>query len=144
MGPQRVGHDWATEQPQQLELKRVADNPVSSYMVYESFVGSNVAAAWFRHTQDFSGFWISLFILQIVLQSSSYLTVACQAPPSWDFLGKNIGVGCHFLLQGIFLIRGSNLGLLHCRQTLYCLSHQGILEISKYKSIFDNVWETTN
>ena len=29
-------------------------------------------------------------------------TVACQAPLSWDFSGKNIGMGCHFLLQGIF------------------------------------------
>ena len=27
----------------------------------------------------------------------------------WDFLGKNIGVGCHFLLQGIFLTQGLNL-----------------------------------
>ena len=35
------------------------------------------------------------------------------------FSGKNTGVGCHFLLQGIFLIQGSNLCLLHCRQTLY-------------------------
>jgi len=35
------------------------------------------------------------------------------------------GVGCHFLLQGIFLILGSNLGLLHCRQILYNLNHQG-------------------
>ena len=35
------------------------------------------------------------------------------------------GVGCHFLLQGIFLTQGSNPGLLHCRQSLYCLSHQG-------------------
>ena len=26
----------------------------------------------------------------------------------WDFLGKNIGMGCHFLLQGIFLTQGSN------------------------------------
>ena len=43
----------------------------------------------------------------------------------WDFPGKNTGVGCHFLLQGIFPTQGSNLGLLHCRQTLYCLSHQG-------------------
>ena len=33
-------------------------------------------------------------------------------------------MGCHFLLQGIFLTQGSNLGLLHCRQMLYCLSHQ--------------------
>ena len=43
----------------------------------------------------------------------------------WDFPGNNTGEGCHFLLQGIFLTQGSNLGLLHCRQILYCLSHQG-------------------
>ena len=34
-------------------------------------------------------------------------------------------MGCHFLLQGIFPTQGSNLGLLHCRQPLYHLSHQG-------------------
>ena len=28
-------------------------------------------------------------------------------------------------LQGIFLTQGSNLGLLHCKQILYHLSHQG-------------------
>ena len=39
--------------------------------------------------------------------------------------GKNTGVGCHFLLPRIFLTQGSNLGLPHCRQTLYRLSHQG-------------------
>ena len=32
---------------------------------------------------------------------------------------------CHFLLQGIFPTQGSNPGLLHCRQTLNRLSHQG-------------------
>ena len=40
----------------------------------------------------------------------------------WDSPGKNIGVGCHFLLQGIFPTQESNLGLLHCRQILYQLS----------------------
>ena len=34
--------------------------------------------------------------------------------------GNNTGVGCHSFLQGIFQIQGLNLGLLHCRQTLYC------------------------
>ena len=29
------------------------------------------------------------------------------------------------LLQGIFLIQGLNPGLLHCRQILYHLNHQG-------------------
>ena len=45
----------------------------------------------------------------------------------WNPPGRNIGVGFHFLLQGIFLTMGSNLGLLHWRQTLYQMSHQGIL-----------------
>ena len=39
--------------------------------------------------------------------------------------GKNTGVGCHALLQGIFPNQGSNPGLLHCRRILYHLSHQG-------------------
>ena len=43
---------------------------------------------------------------------------------SWDYLGKNTGVGC-CALQGIFLTLGSHLGFLHCRQILYCPSHQG-------------------
>ena len=34
-------------------------------------------------------------------------------------------MGCHFLLQGIILTQGSNLGSPHCRQMLYHLSHQG-------------------
>ena len=42
----------------------------------------------------------------------------------WDSPGKNSGVGCHFLLQGIFSTQGSNAGLQHCRQTLKPLSHQ--------------------
>ena len=33
--------------------------------------------------------------------------------------------GFHFLLQGIFPTQGLNLGLPHCGQTLYPLSHQG-------------------
>ena len=42
----------------------------------------------------------------------------------WNYPGKNTGVGSHFLLQGIFPSQGSNPRLLHCRQILYCLSHQ--------------------
>ena len=43
----------------------------------------------------------------------------------WNFLSKNTGVDCYFLLQGIFLTQGLNPGLLHCRQILYHLSHKG-------------------
>ena len=41
----------------------------------------------------------------------------------WNSPGKNTGVGSYSLLQGIFPTQGSNPGLLHCRQTLYRLSH---------------------
>ena len=37
----------------------------------------------------------------------------------WDSPGKNTGVGCHFLLQGIFPTQGSNPILLDCRQMFY-------------------------
>ena len=41
--------------------------------------------------------------------------------------GKSTGVGCHYLLQGIFLTQGLNLDLPHCRQTLYHLSNREAL-----------------
>ena len=42
----------------------------------------------------------------------------------WNSPGKNTGMGCHFLLQGIFPTQGLNPGLLCCRQILLPLSHQ--------------------
>ena len=59
-------------------------------------------------------------VLFCCLVAKSYLTPLL--PPGlqparllcpWDFPCKNTGVGCHFLLQGIFLTQGSNLGHLH-------------------------------
>jgi len=52
----------------------------------------------------------------------------CSLPGSsvhGDSLGKNTGVGCHPLLQGIFSTQELNPGFPHCRQILYHLSHQG-------------------
>ena len=46
----------------------------------------------------------------------------CSPPGSsvhGDSPGKNTGMSCHVLLQGIFPIQRSNTGLLHCRQILY-------------------------
>ena len=37
----------------------------------------------------------------------------------WDFPGKNPGVGCHFLFQGIFLTQGSNPHFLQWQVVLY-------------------------
>ena len=38
----------------------------------------------------------------------------------WDSPGKDTGVGCHALLQGIFPTQGWNSHLRHCRRSLYC------------------------
>ena len=50
-----------------------------------------------------------------------------RLPRPWDSPGKNTGVGCHALLQGIFPTQEPNPGLPHCRQILYGLSHRGSL-----------------
>ena len=49
------------------------------------------------------------------------------AVSSGDSPGKITGVGCHFLLQGIFPTQELNQGLLRCRSILYQLSYEGIL-----------------
>ena len=43
----------------------------------------------------------------------------------WNSPGKNTRVGCHALLHRNFPTQGSNPSLMHFRQVLYHLSHQG-------------------
>ena len=71
-------------------------------------------------------------LLRVCLVTQSCPTLCgpkdCSPPGSsihGDSPGKNTGVGCHALIQGIFPTRGSNPGLPHCRRILYHLSHQG-------------------
>ena len=52
-------------------------------------------------------------------------TIALQVPLSMEFSRKEYCRGLPFPFPGIFLTQGLNLGLLHCRQILYHLSHQG-------------------
>ena len=68
-------------------------------------------------------------VLCLVAQLSLILCnpMDCSPPGSsvhGDSPGKNTGVGCHALCQGIFPTQGSSPGLLHCRWILYHLSHQ--------------------
>ena len=50
------------------------------------------------------------------------LWIVAHQASLWDFPGKNIGVGSHALLKGVFPTQRANphlLWLLHCRQSLY-------------------------
>ena len=56
----------------------------------------------------------------------------------WDPPGKKTAVGSLSFLQEIFPDQGSNPGFPHCRQILYCLSHEespGRLRISQKREI---------
>ena len=69
----------------------------------------------------------------VYVSRSSCLTLCIPRDRSfcpWNFSGKNTRVGCYSLLQGIFLTQGSNLGLPHCRQILYHLSHDPIIVLT--------------
>ena len=66
----------------------------------------------------------------LVTQSCLTLWNSMDCSPSGssvhgDSPGKNTGMGCYALLQGIFPTQGLNPGLPCCRQIVYHLSHQG-------------------
>ena len=85
----------------------------------------------------------SSLIVLLLFSCSVMLTlcdpVDCNLPGTssqWDFSGKNNGVSCHFLLQGIFPTQGLNLHLLHCRWILYCWATQEALIIVLFEKKF--------
>ena len=67
---------------------------------------------------------LKLLVSRVQLYETPW-TIALQAPLSMEFSSKNTGLGSHCLLQGIFSDQGLNPSLLHSRQILYHLSHQG-------------------
>ena len=124
VGSQRVGRDFAIEQQEENQ-----------------------------HIKAMGIFFPRLFLFLLLSQAKQYLQCGPWTKTLWKkeseitqlyltlcdpmdsslpgssihgiFPGKNTGVGCHFLLQGIFLTQGLNPGLPHCKQTHH-LSHQGI------------------
>ena len=58
-----------------------------------------------------------------MLQAHGLKTARLLCP--WDFSGKNSGVGCHSLLQGIFPTQESNPRLLHRWADSLPLRHLG-------------------
>ena len=55
----------------------------------------------------------------------------------WDFPGKNAGVGCHFLLQGIFPTQRWKPGLLHWQADSFTPESPGVCKIRHYTYLSD-------
>ena len=80
---------------------------------------------FFANSQMYVDVLLSVCVLSCfshVLLFVTLWTVAARLPCPWDSPGKNSGVGCHALLQGIFPTQGSKPGLPHCRWILYHLN----------------------
>ena len=56
-------------------------------------------------------FKANMYVCLVTSDSATPWAVAGLLCP-WDFPGRKTGVGCHFLLQGIFPTQGSNPSLL--------------------------------
>ena len=73
--------------------------------------------------------WVAFSFSRGSSQPRERTQVSCIAdgflPAKPQVKPKNTGIGSLSLLQQIFLTQESNRGLLHCRQILYQLSHQG-------------------
>ena len=66
--------------------------------------------------------WFSRQVMSRLLRPRRLQPARFLCP--WNSLGKNIEVGSHFLLHGLFPTQGSNPNHLHCRQILYHLSQK--------------------
>ena len=71
---------------------------------------------------------VVLLLSRIQLLATPWTTQPTSLLCPRNSLDKHTGVGSHSLFQGIFLTQGSNPSLLHYRQILYHLSHQGSLD----------------
>ena len=130
--PGRQSHLWSNVPYLGRNLRRNLGRIVLQ-TTGEIIVGTFLA--WYKVTRtSVCEFLFECYTMCCVLVTQSCQTLCnpmdCSQPGSSvheDSPGKNTGVGSHSLLLGIFPTRGSNLGLLHCRQILYQLSHQGLL-----------------
>ena len=102
-------------------------NPVSTFLK-KTRVQRQVIVLWVATSKCDLGFRLTHACMLGPDSLGSYGLQPARLLCPWDFPGKNTGVGCHFLFQGIFPTRGSNpplLQLLHWQAGPSPVSHLG-------------------
>ena len=118
------------------EHKRITYNkPESLLLRVQNLVGKTDCKQWHHIIASITILYIMLPLCikveVLVTQSCPSLSNPTRLLCPWNFPGKNIRVGCHSLLQGIFLTQGSNPCLLHQQAGGLLLSHQGSHYLSR-------------
>ena len=103
--------------------------PWQSSPLTQPFITSSFPPCWlsFLHELTSSSPLLGCAVLCSVLPDSLQHRRLQPTRPlcPWDSPGKNTGVGCHVILQGIFPIKGSNKRFLHWQADSSPLSHLG-------------------
>ena len=113
MGPQRVRHNWmtnTTDSPKNLEVKN---------QIFSLFTVTCICVCMYMFTYTYASSQVK------VTQSCPTLCDPMDHTVHRILQGRILEWVSLSLLQGIFPTQGLNPGLLHCRQILYQLSHQG-------------------
>ena len=110
-------------QPNKQIFKKISKVYVEYLRNFSTYCVINEGSTYFKIAVSHFIISLSLSLCSVAKSCSTLLqllpgTVVHQASLSVGFSGKNTGVGCNFLLQGIFPDQGLNPGLPHCRQTL--------------------------
>ena len=84
---------------------------------------ASIKKLWKAHVMEYCAcyFVAKLYVILLRPQGLQLTRILCP----WDFPGKNIGVCCHFLLQGIFLTQKLKSQFLHWQADYLPLTHQG-------------------
>ena len=84
---------------------------------------ASIKKLWKAHAMEycFCYFVAKLYVILLRPQGLQLTRILCP----WDFPGKNTGVCCHLLLQGIFVTQRLNPRLLQRQADFLPLTHQG-------------------
>ena len=106
------------------------------FMIFKCNISWEFSSSPVVRTPRFRCWGPGFYVSKCSVVSDSLWSMDCighQAPP-WNFPGKNTGLGCHFLFQGIFPTPGLNLRLLcllHWQADSLPLHHLGSPNMSK-------------
>ena len=102
---------------------------------------ANIKKLWKVYAMEYySCYFVAKLYVILRPQGLQLTRILCP----WDFPGKNTGVCCHFLLQGIFLTQKLKSWFLHWQADYLPLTHQGnpveyysLIKMNKIVSLFE-------